>query len=320
MTENLLNIDVFCAGDFTVADGVRIGEPLSFADDLVMDDQYRMRGGARTIGLALQDDGQSLRRADGAHNLVHIDCCLTLIAPDGGTHEAVILVEVAADIIAAIYVLPLGDFIAATEYRLIGVERHSATKRFAQSAGGSFARGTLITMGNGMMRPIEDLVVGDEVLTRDSGKQPIRMIDQCTLRASGRFAPIVITKGALHNENDLVLRPDHRLMVYQRADFLGAGRAEVLIKARQLVDGKTVVRRKGGYVDYYQLIFDEHYIIFAEGIAAESHLVNARSRNALTAQAAVKSHRPRDPHDYEFQSNLTPVADIAKLLRRASRG
>lgn len=305
--------------DFIAVEGVRKGEPLSFADDLEMDDLYQMGPQARPQERALYDDGQSLRRVGEVQNLVHIDSCLTLIAPDGSTHEAVIMVEVAGDIIAEIYVLPLGDFAPATDYRLIGIARHTATTRFAQSAGGSFARGTLITMGNGMMRPIEDLAVGDEILTRDSGKQPIRMIGQCTLRATGRFAPVVITKGALNNENDLVLRPDHRLMVYQRADYLGAGRAEVLIKARQLVDGKTVLRRKGGFVDYFQIIFDEHYIIFAEGIAAESHLVDARSRGALAAGGAPKNHGPRDHQNYEFQGDMTPNTALADLLRRASR-
>jgi hypothetical protein len=320
MTCHRLNIDVYRAEDFTVADGVRIGEPLSFADDLLMDDQFQMDAGAVTFSLTLLDDGQTLRPVDRPNNLVHIDCCLTLITSDGGTHEAVILVEVTGDSIAAVHVLPLGDFRPTIEYRLIGVERHSATKRFAQAAGGSFARGTLITMGNGMMLPIESLGVGAQVLTRDNGKQPIRMIAQCTLRATGCFAPIVITKGALNNENDLVLRPDHRLMVYQRADYIGAGRPEVLVKARQLVDGKTVLRRKGGFVDYFQLIFDSHFIIFAEGIAAESYFLDARSRSALSAKTAIQNHTLRDQQDYEFQGDMTPNADIADLLRRASRG
>ncbi|MDO6589800.1 hypothetical protein DS901_08465 [Loktanella sp. D2R18] len=320
MTDHKLTIDVYRAEDFTVSEGVRIGEPLSFADDLLMDDQFQMGADADIFGLTLLDDGHTLRPTARPDNLVHIDCCLTLIAPDGGTHEAVVLVEVTGDLIAGVHVLALGDFVPATDYRLIGVERHSATKRFAQSAGGSFARGTLITMGNGMMRPIESLAVGDEILTRDSGKQPLRMIGQCTLRATGRFAPVVITKGTLHNENDLVLRPDHRLMVYQRADYLGAGRPEVLIKARQLVDGTSVVRRKGGFVDYFQLILDEHFIIFAEGIAAESHLVDPRSRAVLSTNITPKNHTPRDPQDYEFQGDITPSADIAHLLRRASRG
>jgi hypothetical protein len=48
----------------------------------------------------------------------------------------------------------------------------------------------------------------------------------------GEFAPIVITKGALHNENDLPVSPDHRLFVCQREDKLGAGRSEVLVKVR----------------------------------------------------------------------------------------
>ena len=320
MSDHILSVDVYMAEDFTATDGVRIGDTLSFADDLVMDDLYQLHASARSRDLELSDDGEALRRTNGAHNLVHIDSCLTLIAPDGGTHEALILVEVANDIAEAIYVLPLGDFAPATDYRLIGIERHAATTQFAQAAGGSFARGTLITMGNGTMRPIEELVAGDQVLTRDSGKQPIKMIGQCTLRATGRFAPVVITKGALHNENDLVLRPDHRLLVYQRQDYLGAGRSEVLIKARHLIDNTTVVRRKGGFVDYFQLVFDEHYIIFAEGIAAESHLVDQRSRGAFAQGGGLQNHAPRNHQNYEIQGNLVPKANAANLLRRASTG
>ncbi|WP_106743987.1 Hint domain-containing protein [Yoonia maritima] len=320
MTDHALSVEIYKAENFTATEGVRIGDTMSFADDLVMDDIYRLHPNARSLDLSLLDNGESLRRADGAHNLVHIDSCLTMIAPDGGTQEALVLVEVSDDIAEAIYILPLGEFVVGTDYRLIGIERHSATTRFAQAAGGSFARGTLITMGSGEMRPIEDLVAGDQILTRDSGRQPIKMVGQCTLRATGRFAPVVITKGALHNENDLVVRPDHRLLVYQREDYLGAGRAEVLIKARHLIDNTTVLRRKGGFVDYFQLVFDEHYIIFAEGIAAESHLLDQRSRSALAQNGALQNHTPRNHQGYEIQGNLVPKLDVANLLRRASTG
>ena len=312
-------VDVFSATKVIASDGVTKGDPLSFADELVMDDVYQIDNDAIAAPLDLIFDDNGLRRADATGNIVHLDCCLTLMAPDGDTHEALVLVEVEDDSVAEIYLLPLGELLPSAEYRLVGVARHTATRRFAEAASGSFGRGTRITMGDGQMRPIETLAVGDIILTRDAGKQPIRHIGQATLRASGSFAPVVITKGALHNEADLVLRPDHRVFIYQRQDTLGAGRAEVLIKARHLVDHTTVVRQPGGFVDYFHLIFDEHHIIYAEGIAAESHLISAQTRHALPPGISSPDHAHKPHLDYEVKTNLLPANKAVSLLRKSSR-
>ncbi|MFT7108322.1 MAG: hypothetical protein ACJAVT_002857 [Yoonia sp.] len=141
---------------------------------------------------------------------------------------------------------------------------------------------------------------------------------QATLRTTGSFARVVIKKDALHNEEDLVVRPDHRLFVYQCEDQLGAGRAEVLNKARHLVDHTTVVRKRGGFIDYLQLIFNQHHIVYAEGIAAESHLVDARARGALPIELTALDHNHRPHLDYEVKDNLIPLTKTAALLRGAS--
>lgn len=318
MNMHQLTIDVFDAAAFVATAGVMVGEPMSFADELVMDDVYQLSERALLHPLALHSGADGLQQADPPHNDVHLDCCLTLMGKDGGTHDVLILVEVAAGTVAAIYLLPLGELIPNLEYRLVGIARHAATRRFAEAASGSFARGTRITMADGAQQPIETLRNGDLVLTRDAGKRPIRWIGQATLRATGSFAPVVITKGTLNNENDLVLRPDHRLFVYQRADEIGVGRSEVLLKARHLVNGETVIRRRGGFVDYFQLIFDEHFIIYAEGIAAESHLVDPQTRAALPEEAGMLDHQHDLRRAYEVKDHLLPTADAAGLLRKAS--
>ncbi len=320
MTSPTMIINVYPAAGIVARDGVTKGEPLSFADELVMDDVYQLDAKSVTEPLVLAQEDDGLRRNDSGGNTVHLDCCLTLMAPDGGTHELLVLVEVEDRAVAEIFVLPLGELLPQVDYRLVGIAHHTATRRFAEAASGSFARGTLITMADGQMRLVETLEPGDMILTRDAGRQPIRHLSQTTLRAIGSFAPVVITKGTLHNENDLVLRPDHRLFVYQRQDQLGAGRAEILIKARNLVNQATVLRRQGGFIDYFQLILDEHYIIFAEGIAAESHLVDTRTRNALPEGLRSKVHAHRPHLDYEIHENLIPTAQAAALLRKASTG
>lgn len=318
MSARSITVDIFPATQVIASDGVTKGETLSFADELVMDDVFQIDADAVLTPLNLIADNDGLRKADAAGHVVHLDSCLTLMAPDGDTHDALVLVEVEDDTVADIFLLPLGELRPAVDYRLVGVARHTATRRFAEAASGSFGRGTRITMGDGQMRPIETLSAGDMVLTRDAGKQPIRHIGQATMRASGSFAPVVITKGTLHNEGDLVVRPDHRLFFYQRKDHFGAGRAEVLIKARHLVDHSTVVRRRGGFVDYFQLIFDEHHIIFAEGIAAESHLISAQTRHGLPPGISSPDHAHRPHLDYEVKTNLIPPKQAVSLLRKAS--
>jgi hypothetical protein len=319
MKSRPLTIDVFRASDIVTTDGVMKGEAISFADELVLDDTFQVNRGRQLQPVALVSTDSGLYRAGEEASVVHLDCCITLMGPDGGTHEALILVAVEDDHAADVYVMPLGELAAMTDYRLVGIARHTATRRFAEAASGSFAKGTRITLRDGAMCPIEALRAGDVVLTRDAGPQPIRHITQATLRATGNFAPVVIAAGALNNEGPLALRPDHRLFVYQRQDHIGAGRAEVLIKARHLVDGKKIVRRKGGFIDYYQLVFDDHHIIFAEGIAAESHLVEADSRGDAEDRAS-QSASAQEYLEYEVSGHLIPPEEAARLLRAASAG
>ena len=179
-------------------------------------------------------------------------------------------------------------------------------------------------MASGAQRAIETLAIGDRVLTRDDGPQPLRWIGRTTTRAVGEMAPILITKGALNNSADLLVSPEHRLFIYQRSDALGAGRAEVLVRARHLVNETTVLRREGGFIDYFQLLFDSHQIIYAEGIAAETMLVDTRTRAALPPELAEKlaqslpGHTNRPHLQFEVPDDLLNRPDAAELLRRAS--
>lgn len=318
MKPTAFTIEAYSAADMIASDGVTKGDHLSFADELVMDDVFVLAKTAQLTSITLHSTNDALFRDGSDGKPVHIDSCLTFMAPDGGTYEVLILVELEDDTVIDILALPLSELDFDIEYRLVGIERHTATRRFAQAASGSFARGTRIAMHDGLMRKIETLAPGDMILTRDAGKQPIKWIGQSTLRATGSFAPVVISKGTLHNENDLVVRPDHRLFIYQREDHLGAGRAEVLIKARHLVDHRTVTRRRGGFIDYFQLVLEDHQIVYAEGIAAESHLIDPRTRHALPDSMKTQDHAHRIHLDYEVKDSLIPADMAASLLRNAS--
>ncbi len=325
-------LPVFLARDFSVVDGANLGDPLADADELMLDDVYHLSTNARPlqIEVAAPVDAPLHVTQTSAHatpgNAIHLDCTLTFMSPDGTTLEALVLAEVDENGgLAAVYLLPLAQITAKQDFRLVGIDRDTAKTRLAQVACVSFTRGTAITLADGRQCPIEELTPGDRVLTRDAGPQTIRWIGTNTTRATGEFAPILIKSGTLNNHDDLLVSPNHRLFIYQRNDEMGVGRAEVLVRARDLVNGETVVQVDGGHVDYFQLLFDSHQIIYAEGIAAESLPLDTRTKPALPPDLADKlaqklpGHVDQPHRDIEVSSK-TLGADAAARLRRASTG
>ncbi|KAA0914767.1 Hint domain-containing protein [Aquicoccus porphyridii] len=324
-------LPVYPSAMLRVTNGANMGDGLGFADELVPEDSYELAPGAAPARLALHtaDNGHFTIAEDSPLGrpgaTVVLDSCLTFMTRASDVTELLVLVEVDADgHVAEIYGLPLATLQPRTDYLLVGIDRETALSRFAQVACVSFARGTRITLATGEQRPIEDLRVGDRVLTRDDGPQAIRWIGQNTVRAVGDFAPILITADTLHNQHDLLVSPDHRLFIYQRSDRIGAGRAEILVRARHLVNGDSIRVQAGGFVDYFQLLFDRHQIIFAEGIAAETLLIDPRTRPALPDGVAAKlagtlpRHAMASHLDFEIGQNLLDRPDAAAILRRAT--
>ncbi len=319
------------AVDISVVNGANLGDSLSFAAELDPGDTYELRANARRhrLSFVIREDGsfavakESRLGFPGA--ALHLDCCLTMMSGMGQTTEILVLVEVGDDgNVNNVYALPLAQLTERTGYALVGIDHENARQKFAQVACVFFSRGTHITMASGAQIPIEDVNVGDLILTRDDGPQAVRWIGQSTMRAVGEFAPIRIKAGTLHNESDLLVNPDHRLFIYQRSDELGAGRHEVLVRARHLVNGDSVVREAGGFVDYFQILFDRHQIIFAEGIAAETLLVDTRTRAALPEELNEKlaqslpGHENRRHLKFEVSESLLKHPDAASILKRAS--
>ncbi len=333
LSETAQALQVYPAEMLPVSNGANFGDSLSFAADLMLDDIYELAAGAAPLMLGLHAlENGHFRVADSTEvgapgATVVLDSCVTFMDSQSQAIECLLLVEVDSEgHVARIYAMPLAPLVPKHDYRLVGIDTDNAPLRFAQVACVSFTRGTKLAMATGEQRAVEDLRIGEKILTRDDGPQPVRWIGQNTVRAIGDFAPVMITKGTLHNENDLLVSPDHRLFIYQRSDKLGAGRAEVLLKARHLVNGDTVYVQDGGFVDYYQILFDAHQIVFAEGIAAETLLIDPRTRSALpdnvadTLGGTLAGHKHRVHGKFEVGKRLLSRPDAAELLLRASKG
>ncbi len=132
-----------------------------------------------------------------------------------------------------------------------------------------FVAGTRIRTLQGERR-IETLQVGDEVVTLDRGAQPVRWIGRRVVQGEGDFAPILFRKGAIGNRRDLRVSPQHRMLISGwRAELL-FGESELLVAAKHLVNGQSILPAPCDEVEYVHLMFDRHEVILAEGVASES--------------------------------------------------
>ncbi|MBF9043166.1 hemolysin [Rhodobacterales bacterium HKCCE4037] len=158
-----------------------------------------------------------------------------------------------------------------------------------------FAEGTLIETMSGKMVPVERLAVGDLVRTLDHGGQPIRWIGRAHLSAerldaSPHLRPIRIAAGALgpgRPSTDLVVSPQHRLLVTSKIAQRMFGEAEVLASAKSLLQLPMVEvepTSESG-VRYFHLLLDNHEILFANGAQAESLYLGEQALQTLSRAA-----------------------------------
>lgn len=132
-----------------------------------------------------------------------------------------------------------------------------------------FVEGTRILTREGEV-PVEELVVGDLVFTRDAGLQEVRWIGSRTAQAIGNYAPIHFAKGSIGNSRALRVSPQHRMLITGYLAQLHLGVDETLIPAKMMVNDSSITRVTGGSVVYYHLMFDQHQVVYSEGVPTES--------------------------------------------------
>lgn len=180
-----------------------------------------------------------------------------------------------------------------------------------------FGKGTMIRTPDGD-RLVEDIRAGDLVDTVEHGAKPVIWAGTCTYPATGRFAPIRFDAGVLGNARPLWLSPQHRVQFKGwQADYLFGERA-VLVAAHSFVDGKSVRQVEGGFVTYFHLMFDQHELIFSEGVPTESFFAGDTTLRAMDEDtwAELRLLFPDLPHGTDLhaqtalQSLKTPEAKV----------
>lgn len=141
-----------------------------------------------------------------------------------------------------------------------------------------FTPGTRIATPDGP-RPVEELREGDRVQTKDSGVQDVlwvgsRRMTGARLFAMPRLRPIRFRPGALGLERpdqELLVSPDHRMLIRGHAARALFNTDEVLVAARDLVNGQTIaVDMALREVTYVHLLLSSHQVLWANGVETES--------------------------------------------------
>ena len=146
-------------------------------------------------------------------------------------------------------------------------------------------------------RAAGSLALGDLVMTLDHGPQPIRWIarqeiDAACLAAEPRLRPIRIAAGALGQGmpvRDLVVSPQHRILVRSKIAVRMFDTVEVLVAARQLLglEGVDVVAHDAA-VTYVHFMCDLHEIVIADGAPAETMHTGAMALETIGAAALAE--------------------------------
>ncbi|MEO1537876.1 MAG: Hint domain-containing protein [Pseudomonadota bacterium] len=150
-----------------------------------------------------------------------------------------------------------------------------------------FVAGTMIRTARGNV-PVEKLRVGDLVRTRDDGLQPLRWIGTRNVPAEGKMAPVRIAANTLGTHDAVSVSPLHRVLVQNSHAELLYGSSEVLVAARDLIDGKAVRQVTGGHVEYVHLLFDRHQVVWSNGLQSESFLPGPQTTGSFEQDAVLE--------------------------------
>lgn len=140
-----------------------------------------------------------------------------------------------------------------------------------------FTPGTAIATPRGE-RLVEELQVGDRIITRDNGIQEIRWIGHKemsgkALAAAPHLKPVLIKAGSLGNglpERDMLVSPNHRVLVANDRTQLYFEESEVLAAAKHLVGAPGIHAVDVMATTYIHFMFDRHEVVLSNGAWTES--------------------------------------------------
>ncbi len=202
------------------------------------------------------------------------------------------------------------------------------------SSGGviCFTPGTMIETPDGHVA-VEDLREGDRLQTRDSGAQDIEWIGTRRMTGARLFAmpelrPIRIRAGAFDLEQpdqEFLVSPNHRMLVKGAIARDLFNTPEVLVAAKDLVNGSTVTRdTQVKEVTYIHLMLPSHQIVMANSVETESFHPASTALSTIPEEdrarlTRVNNRLEADPNSYGgYARRILSQSEAAILSHEAA--
>ena len=259
-------------------------------DDAIFEDAYVETGGATTLAEDVTINGTTYFAGAVVENEFSL--------VDGSGAEVWVLringENVGMVPQAPYYTVPPGSTFTPTEGREGLASNSSDGIASAEAYSGviCFAPPTRIATVDGPV-PAGQIRPGDMVMTLDHGPRPVRWVSRTLVQFEGLndpARPILIRRGAFGQnlpDRNMMLSPQHRVLL------TGPGlRKGVLAPARGLLPVPRIRIVRGiSEISYVHIYLDDHAILSAEGVPAESfypgrmalRTLSPQDRDALTA-------------------------------------
>ena len=184
-----------------------------------------------------------------------------------------------------------------------------------------FTQGTLIATAKGQIR-VEDLKPGDRVITRDNGLQEIAWVGQKHLTqkdliAKPELKPVLIKAGSLGEnmpERDMMVSPNHRMLIADKGASMYIGEPEVLVAAKHFVGQEGICHVDVSQTSYIHFMFERHEVVLSDGTWTESFYPGDYTIDGLGEEqrAEILSLFP----DLESKTGLTGYRTARAILKK----
>lgn len=191
-----------------------------------------------------------------------------------------------------------------------------------------FTDGVMISTATGTVRA-GDITEGDRVLTLDNGLQQVRWkasrsLTAEALAANPKLRPIRIRAGALGNQMpsaDLLVSPQHRVLVRSQIAMRMFDAEEILVAAKQLLEIEGIeIAEDIESVTYVHFLFDDHQVLFSNGAWSESLYTGPEALKAVgpAAQEEIYALFP-ELREGEARVSARPIPHGRLVRQLASR-
>ena len=118
---------------------------------------------------------------------------------------------------------------------------------------------------------VRDIMVGDRIITRDSGVARVtgihkRQIATCAVQIKAG------SLGHTRPDHDVILPADQPILIRDwRAQAL-FGSSQAIVPAHSLVDGEFVTQMGHSLMTVYEIEFDQPHILYVDGLEIAGHV------------------------------------------------